>query len=122
MYQLTERDIWCELIVSPFLVKAELHLTKRQIAASQLRQHLPNYVSASQVFNKLEENEHYDLHALWKTAPAQPDTKEPSIWLQWAQMFLNHWGWPGQRSLNSQEHQTVSKSYQSILQNHLRLF
>lgn len=113
LQQLSERDAWYELITSPFLAAAEVQLTGRQITAARLRQCLPHQVTASQVLALLEQNAQYHtLHSLWHGAPPQPDTQDAVIWLQWVQAYLAHWGWPGQRSLSSEEYQAVNKFYQ----------
>jgi len=111
--QLSDRDMWCGLITSPFLSEAEVQLAGRQEVAAKLRQYLPQQVTPTQVLALLEQTtEYHTLHTLWYEAPQQPDAQDVGVWLQWVQEYLKHWGWPGQRSLSSEEYQAIGKFYQ----------
>lgn len=40
--------------------------------------------------------------------------KTPSLWIQYIVQFLHQCGWPGDRTLNSEEYQTISKFYETL--------
>lgn len=104
------------LLNTPYLYKAEQECIKRAKLEYKLRKDNQNVVPIlSSRINKYCPLLSKALHKLAKRLNTQPVSQSPSAWVTVFDQLLSDMGWPGERSLNSEEYQLI-RHWQELLE------
>lgn len=113
------------LLLSPHLGAAESELSRRALLDARLRRHGEALVSLRTVLRMAAASQEYqwacpdlarNLMALRQSVAAAPNRLLPSQWVELLSQMLRTIGWPGERSLNSDEYQAVAAWKQLLAQ------
>jgi ATP-dependent helicase/nuclease subunit B len=94
---------------SPFTAGAAGEASARALLDAKLRRRGLWHVSLDQLRGESDSCPRLQtrLHAVQKLADTLPARETPSAWSRWFWQILEAFGWPGERTLDSREHQTV---------------
>ncbi len=104
------RETLSHILMSPFIGEAEIERMKRATADNELRKKNINLINLSE---DIEQSFKYCRHftkRILRLNEFFSQLKETLTYIEWANEFSNMLsilGWPGDRSLNSEEYQTV---------------
>lgn len=104
------------LLLSPHIAAAESEFTRRALLDARLRRHGEALLSLRTVVRTATATENFpwicprlgqSLTELQQQLDAAPSRTLPSVWVELVSRMLQAMGWPGERSLNSDEYQAV---------------
>lgn len=102
------------IILSPFITAAETEKLTRIQLDLKLRDKSLKTVYQRYLFLPTIEETCPAFGDVWKVILRYNPGSQylpPTAWIQWLAGLLKHWGWPGERILNSQEYQQLQQWY-----------
>ncbi len=108
---------WSALLRSPFLKASEEEYSQRALFEVFLREQSADYLTLDEFYAHLQRekkclNLQYPIKHLKEIKLFERGY--PSQWAEFFSRQLQAWGWPGERTLNSEEHQTFVR-WQALL-------
>ncbi len=123
----TDFDLYSRLMRSPFWAGAQTEMTKRAVLDAKIREigdlniSLKRFLETAQDVSQDEVSGAHGLSQLLdrmnrfrQSMEEMPKKQKPSQWTRMFSHLLAIVGWPGERSLNSDEYQTVAAWHEAL--------
>ena len=116
-YRLNDQHAFSQIICTPFIGGSVGEQHARGILDNELKSQLPKRIPLPRYLNAISQKKNLPIlniiaKNIQKLAPAKNAT--PLNWKNFFLRTLEYWGWPGERSLSSEEHQAVKRFFELL--------